>query len=65
MLVLSRRKDEGLTIGDDVEIVVVRVSGGTVQIGIRAPGTLKILRTELVQAEKQKAELAPLRKVAC
>ena len=37
MLILTRKKDESLRIGDDIVITVVSVSGGHVRLGIEAP----------------------------
>lgn len=47
MLVLSRKVGETLRIGDDVTIVVRRVAGSKVTIGIEAPAETKVLRGEL------------------
>ena len=47
MLVLSRREDERILIGDDVEIVVVKIRGGRVQLGIQAANGLPVHRKEL------------------
>jgi len=47
MLVLSRKKDESISIGDDIRIVVVDVRGDKVRIGIDAPRNVKVLRAEL------------------
>ena len=47
MLVLSRKVNERIQIGADITITVVRVSTGSVRIGIEAPGHLTILRDEL------------------
>ncbi len=49
MLVLSRKPDESIKIGDDIEIRIIEVKGETVRIGIEAPKTIEILRGELVQ----------------
>lgn len=46
MLVLSRRENEVIEIGDDIRIVVVRI-GHSVRLGIEAPADLKIRRGEL------------------
>jgi carbon storage regulator len=48
MLVLSRKRGQSITIGDQIVITVVRLSRGTVQIGIDAPGHVSILRQEIV-----------------
>ena len=47
MLVLSRKKNESIVIGDNVRIEVLKVSGNTVRIGIQAPREVKVLRGEL------------------
>lgn len=53
MLVLSRKKNESIIIGDDIEIVVVDVKGDQVKIGIKAPRKITVHRAE-VYAEIQK-----------
>lgn len=47
MLVLSRKIDESIMIGGDIEVVVLGVEGDIVKIGIRAPKEIEILRKEL------------------
>lgn len=47
MLVLSRKKNESVVIGDNIQIEVLKVSGNTVRIGIKAPREVKVLRGEL------------------
>ena len=47
MLVLSRKKDEKIVIGENIVITVVEVRGSIVRIGIEAPKEIKVLRGEL------------------
>ena len=47
MLVLSRKVGEEIAIGSDVRVVVHRISGNRVTIGIEAPSEVPILRGEL------------------
>lgn len=47
MLVLSRKVGQKILIGDQIEVTVVRVSQGTVRIGVEAPENLTIVRQEL------------------
>ena len=47
MLVLSRKRNERIVIGDDVEIIVVSIRGDTVRIGISAPGEVPVHRKEV------------------
>mgnify|MGYP001311053393 FL=1 len=53
MLVLTRKKGESIMIGDDIEIVVVGTDGDAVRIGIKAPKTVEVHRTEVYQAIRQ------------
>lgn len=50
MLVLSRRKDETIMIGDEIEITIVDIKGDTVRIGINAPRTVSVHRKEIYEA---------------
>lgn len=50
MLVVERHKDEAIRIGDDlaIRVVIVRVQGGKVKVGVAAPRGVPILREELL-----------------
>lgn len=50
MLVLSRKKNEVIRIGDDVSIVVVDVRGDRVRLGIEAPTGVSVHRAEVYDA---------------
>ncbi len=47
MLVLTRKADEQILIGDNIKITLVRVRGNAVRIGIDAPRDVRIVRGEL------------------
>ncbi len=47
MLVLSRRVGEKLVIGDNITVVVNKMAGNRVSLGIEAPGNVRIVRGEL------------------
>lgn len=47
MLVLTRKKDESIMIGNGVEVVVLGIDGDRVRIGIEAPKDVTILRKEV------------------
>jgi len=51
MLVLTRMVNEGLRIGDDIEVRVVRIDGKRVGLGIDAPKDVRILRSEIAREE--------------
>ncbi len=57
MLVLTRKANEGILIGSDVRITVVRVADGRVKLGIEAPEKVRLLREEL--AERGPGERLP------
>jgi carbon storage regulator len=49
MLVLSRKKGEGITLDQNVEIEILAIEGDRVRIGIKAPKEMRIYRNELLQ----------------
>ena len=53
MLVLSRKKDEAIRIGDEITIKVIAVKGGGVRLGIDAPIEVSIVRSELLHDSEQ------------
>ena len=58
MLILSRKENESITIGDDIIIKVVSIDKGSVKLGFEAPPEMLILRQELkiaIQEENKKS----------
>ena len=53
MLVITRKKDESVLIGDDIEITVVKLEDGSVKLGISAPKNKTILRKEVYEKVKE------------
>lgn len=55
MLILTRRVGETITIGNDVTVKVLNVTGNQIRLGIKAPADVAVHREEIfnkVQAEK-------------
>ena len=50
MLVLSRKKNESIVVGDDITIVVVEIRGDKVRLGIEAPKEVPVHRSEVYEA---------------
>jgi carbon storage regulator len=55
MLVLSRKRDERIVIGDNIVITVVDVRGDKVRLGIEAPSEVPVHRQEVLDALKRNA----------
>lgn len=57
MLVLSRKQDEKIIIGDSITIMVVSIQGDKVRLGIDAPKEVSIHREEVYKAiQKEHSE---------
>ena len=50
MLVLSRKQDEKIMIGDSITLMVISIQGDKVRLGIDAPKHVSIHREEVYQA---------------
>ena len=57
MLVLSRKKNEKITIGDNIIITVVDIRGGKVRLGFDAPREIPVHREEVFKAIKEAEQL--------
>ena len=51
MLVLTRKLQEKIRIGNDITITVLRVKGNSVRIGVEAPRDVRVIRGELARFE--------------
>lgn len=61
MLVLTRKQNQSIQIGDDIEVKVLDVAGDQVKLGISAPGSMDIYRKEIyLDIQKQNNEAANL-----
>ena len=60
MLILSRKTNQKIVIGENVEITILEVKGEQVKIGIEAPRNLKVFRREVyeeIQKENRAAQV--------
>ena len=55
MLVLSRKPNQSIRIGNNINITVVRIKGNTIQLGIDAPRDVHVVRSELLERESNAA----------
>jgi len=58
MLVLTRKKGEGVTIGPDIRIVILGIKGGQVRLGIEAPSTIEVHRDEVYARIQEENRMA-------
>ena len=49
MLVLTRKPDQSIMVGDDIEITVLEVRGDQIRLGIRAPHNVAVHRKEVFE----------------
>ncbi|MGI5935635.1 MAG: carbon storage regulator CsrA [Oscillospiraceae bacterium] len=48
MLVLTRKSNEGILVGDDIKVIVIGIEGDRVKLGIEAPQNIRVIREELI-----------------
>lgn len=58
MLVLARRINQSIMIGDDIEIVIVDIKGDQAKIGIKAPKNVAVHRTEVYKEIQEENRIA-------
>ncbi|RRJ98185.1 carbon storage regulator [Opitutaceae bacterium TAV4] len=66
MLVLTRKTGEAILIGRNIEIVITRIDGDTVKLGINAPRQIPVIRKEVladIAATNQAAALPDIMKL--
>lgn len=58
MLVVTRKKDEKLVIGENIEVQVLRIGRENVRLGIKAPADVSIYRYEIYEAIQRREQAA-------
>lgn len=61
VLVLSRKTNQSIMIGEDIEVVVLEIKGDSVKIGLKAPRDVPVYRQEIyleIKAENERAATA-------
>ena len=58
MLVLSRKENERILIGDNIEVLVVRIQEGQVRLGIQAPDDVQVDREEVRREKDEEVNYA-------
>ena len=58
MLVLSRKSGESIMIGENIEVKILSTEGDQVKIGIVAPKSIKVHRSEIYEAIQQQNKAA-------
>lgn len=53
MLVITRKKDQSILLGDEIKIKILEINDDAIKIGIQAPKQISILREEIYTAIKE------------
>ncbi len=56
MLVITRQPGDSILIGEDIKVIILEVSGDKIKIGIEAPRSVRIMRSEVLDTEKSNLE---------
>lgn len=63
MLLLTRKPNQSIHIGDDIVVVIIDIKGGQVKLGVEAPKETKVWRNEIyarIQKENERKVLRAL-----
>jgi carbon storage regulator len=64
MLILTRKPDEKIIIGDNIVVSVIEIRGDQVRLGVEAPKTVKVFRQEVYDAIRAENKAAAESKAA-
>ena len=59
MLVLTRKSQQQIQIGDDIVVSIIRVKGNAVRVGIEAPRDVRVVRAELPRFDAEPPASSP------
>lgn len=65
MLVLTRKLGQEVVIGQDIRVTVLSIQGSRVKLGFSGPEEVAFRRQELCEAEREDAQVAPIRPFLC
>ncbi|MDE5898219.1 MAG: carbon storage regulator CsrA [Treponemataceae bacterium] len=66
MLILSRKTDQQIQIGDEITLTIIEIRGDQVRIGVEAPKDIKVFRHEVfkaIQSENREASAVDKEKI--
>ncbi|WP_457749828.1 carbon storage regulator CsrA [Sulfurimonas sp.] len=63
MLVLARKIDESIVIGENIVVKIISLENGVVKLGIDAPKEISIIRNELIEEIKESNKAASLEEI--
>ena len=58
MLILSRKVNEKIMIGEDISLTIIEIRGDQVKVGVEAPKSVKVFRQEVFEAIKNENRAA-------
>lgn len=64
MLVLARKRDESIVIGENIVVKIISIENGVVKLGIDAPKEVSIIRNELIEEVRESNKAASLEEVS-
>ena len=58
MLVLTRKRNQSIMIGDDIEVTVLAIAGDKIRLGIQAPREIPVFREEVYREIREQTAAA-------
>lgn len=55
-MIISRKPGESFTLGDDIKVSVLEITGDRIKIGIQAPKSVSIMRSEVADTKQSNVE---------